>query len=117
LSELNHPNIVKVLSGLELKVNFEGTLNSLFKMEFARRSTLFEVKKFFKTINPNVTRSLFKDLSNAMRYLHEVKNISHLDLKLENILMFEDYNLKVADFGLSERLEFDQTTEQVKRIT
>lgn len=72
ISELDHPNIVKVYGQLEKNFIFEGTRNSVIKMEFARRATLFEIKKFFFTININVIRSLFKDLSNAMRYLHEV---------------------------------------------
>lgn len=34
----------------------------------------------------------------GLRYMH-IHNIAHRDLKLENILLFEDNTVKLADFG------------------
>ena len=39
-----------------------------------------------------------------MIYSH-LKGISHRDIKLENLLFDKDQNLKVADFGLSSKIE------------
>ena len=39
-------------------------------------------------------------ITDAMRYLH-LHNILHRDLKLENVLVDENYYPKVCDFGLS----------------
>ncbi|KAF9108566.1 hypothetical protein BGX27_008287 [Mortierella sp. AM989] len=47
-------------------------------------------------------RSIFKQIAEAVRYLHEEKRIVHRDIKLENILQHEDGTWKICDFGLAE---------------
>jgi serine/threonine protein kinase len=47
-----------------------------------------------------MVRTYFKQLLDGVEYLHE-NGISHLDLKLENLLLGEDYNLKISDFDVS----------------
>jgi polo-like kinase 1 len=42
----------------------------------------------------------------AIKFLHEHK-VVHRDLKLENILLDKNFNLKVADFGLSVKSKFN----------
>jgi serine/threonine protein kinase len=41
---------------------------------------------------------VFRKIASAVHYLHEM-GIAHGDLKLDNILMDEDGNPKLADFG------------------
>lgn len=47
--------------------------------------------------------NIFYQVSNGLKYLEE-RRIVHCDLKLENILVFENYNYKICDFGLSIKL-------------
>lgn len=46
----------------------------------------------------------FKKLIDALEFLHQ-KNVVHRDLKLENLLLDENFDLKIGDFGLSTTVE------------
>lgn len=49
---------------------------------------------------------------NAVQYIHE-NNFAHRDIKLENILINEQLNLKLADFGFASKLTEGQKFERI----
>jgi len=59
----------------------------------------FLLKKKFQK-DEILARTLFHQLIEGMEYLH-AQGISHMDLKLENLLLGEDLKLKIADFDLA----------------
>lgn len=69
-------------------------------MEYARGGELFDyiVKK--TRLSESVAAKFLLQLLNAVEYMH-VKRVVHRDLKPENLLLDENRNIKVADFGLS----------------
>lgn len=48
-----------------------------------------------------VAKHYFRQLIGALYYMHTVANVAHRDVKLENILMDSNYNIKLNDFGFS----------------
>jgi serine/threonine protein kinase len=57
-----------------------------------------------------VCRTLFKQLIAAIKYLDEVK-VAHRDIKMENILFDNHFNLKLSDFGLAKSSEGENNLE------
>ena len=54
-------------------------------------------------------RKIFRQLIQALEYCHEVVKILHRDIKPENILIDENDDMKLADFGVSSILPSDGT--------
>ncbi|KAL0328293.1 UNVERIFIED_CONTAM: G-type lectin S-receptor-like serine/threonine-protein kinase SD2-5 [Sesamum calycinum] len=56
-------------------------------------------------------RRIILDMAKGLAYLHEDcrQKIIHLDIKPQNILLDENYNAKIADFGLSKLIGRDQS--------
>lgn len=48
---------------------------------------------------------LVKQIGSALRYLHSEKHMVHGDVKPENILLFNDGNFKLADFGFCQPIK------------
>ena len=51
----------------------------------------------------NFVKVIFKNILEIIDKIHNI-NICHLDLKLQNILLDNDYNIIIADFGLSKQI-------------
>lgn len=70
-------------------------------MEFAPNGDFFDfVMNHGKDFDDILIRTYFRQLVDGLEYLHNT-GVSHMDLKLENLLMGEDFSLKIADFDLS----------------
>lgn len=72
-------------------------------MEYAERGNLFEYI-CHSPLSENTVCYLFKQLLNAMIYLHR-NGICHRDLKPENLLIDSNYDIKLADFGFAASTE------------
>jgi serine/threonine protein kinase len=62
------------------------------------------VKKNGK-LQEKLAKSLFHQLLDDVEFLHNKVGVAHLDLKLENILVAENFQLKLCDFGFYEELK------------
>ncbi|XP_023518648.1 CBL-interacting serine/threonine-protein kinase 12-like [Cucurbita pepo subsp. pepo] len=93
LRRVRHPNIVQLFEVMATKAKI------YFVMEYVRGGELF--KKVSKgRLKEEVARKYFQQLISAVAFCH-ARGVFHRDLKPENLLLDENGNLKVSDFGLS----------------
>lgn len=63
-----------------------------------------ELHRRRKTVTEPETRYFVKQIVEACIYLHE-KRIIHRDLKLGNLFLNNEMEIKIGDFGLATRIE------------
>ncbi|GAB0094181.1 mucin-5AC [Sergentomyia squamirostris] len=94
MSSVQHPNIIHIYEV------FENREKMVLVMEFAAGGELYDYLSERKVLTEEEARRVFRQIATAVYYCHKHK-ICHRDLKLENILLDENGNAKIADFGLS----------------
>jgi len=103
-SFVNHPNVIRTHHvENERETLSKGTTKkvSYTVMEYAPYGDFFDfVMNYGKDIDDMLIRTYFKQLIGGVEYLHQ-HGVSHMDLKLENLLLGEGFQLKIADFDLS----------------
>ncbi|XP_062222046.1 CBL-interacting protein kinase 19-like [Phragmites australis] len=93
LRRVRHPNIVQLFEVMATKTKI------YFVMELVRGGELFSrVSK--GRLREDVARRYFQQLVSAVAFCH-ARGVFHRDLKPENLLVDENGDLKVSDFGLS----------------
>ncbi|XP_074458108.1 serine/threonine-protein kinase ULK3 isoform X3 [Larus michahellis] len=99
LKTIRHPHIV------ELK-DFEWDSDHIYLiMEFCAGGDLSRFIRMRRILPEKVARIFLQQLACALKFLHD-HNISHLDLKPQNILLSDPENpqLKLADFGFAQHM-------------
>ncbi|KAM6059065.1 serine/threonine-protein kinase ULK3 isoform 3-T4 [Theristicus caerulescens] len=99
LKTIRHPHIV------ELK-DFQWDSDHIYLiMEFCAGGDLSRFIRMRRILPEKVARIFLQQLACALKFLHD-RNISHLDLKPQNILLSapENPQLKLADFGFAQHM-------------
>ncbi|KAK9279947.1 hypothetical protein L1049_013631 [Liquidambar formosana] len=90
---VRHPNVVELKEVMATKTKI------FFVMEYVKGGELF-AKVFKGKLKEDVARKYFQQLISAVDFCHS-RGVSHRDLKPENLLLDENEDLKISDFGLS----------------
>lgn len=75
-------------------------------LELCRRRSMMELHKRRKAVTEPEARYFVKQVILACQYLHS-NNIIHRDLKLGNLFINDEMEIKVGDFGLATRLDYN----------
>lgn len=94
ISKLQHPNIVRLLEVLREEDNI------YLILEFVGGGELFDYIMGRGRINEKMGRKFFRQMVSAVGHCHQ-NGICHRDIKPENLILDEEGNVKINDFGLS----------------
>jgi len=98
LKSIDHPNVAA------LHEYFTGPQHHFLVMEFAEGGDLLDDLQKRGRYSEEHAKSFAIEIMRAVRYCHD-RNIVHRDLKPENILIDKFGCAKLADFGLSKRIQ------------
>ncbi|OHT07021.1 CAMK family protein kinase [Tritrichomonas foetus] len=93
--QVEHPNISTFF-----RLSYHEPL-LIFFMEYSSKGTLLSYVNKNKGLEEPEARRIFLQLYSVLRHLHAYHFLVHRDLKLENVLLDKNNNIKLIDFGLS----------------
>jgi len=96
---LQHPNIIK-----RIPIACEDPTFYPLLTEFAKNGDFFELVTGGYLSGEVLVRTYFHQLIEGLEYIHS-QGIAHLDLKLENLMLGEDFKLKIIDFDQAQSLK------------
>jgi len=93
-SHLRHPNVLRMYG------YFYDSKRVYLIIEYAQNGELFKLLRKSEKFDEKTSAKYVVQMCNAISYLHS-KHVIHRDIKPENILIGENGELKIADFGWS----------------
>ena len=102
LKKLNHYNIIKLYNIIQ-------TENFIFLIqEYVPNGELLHFLENSENMNLSEIQicKIYQQIISGIEYLHEI-GVAHRDLKLENILLNFKKDIKIIDFGLSNKYDKD----------
>jgi serine/threonine protein kinase len=108
IGNLHHINLVRLIGFCTEK------LHMLLVYEYMSRGSLDRWIYYADNkarLDWRTRRKIITDIAKGLSYLHEDcrQRIAHLDIKPQNILLDDNFDAKVADFGLSKLIDRDQS--------
>ncbi|XP_048559144.1 probable L-type lectin-domain containing receptor kinase S.5 [Triticum urartu] len=128
ISKLSHRNLVKLIGWChkksELLLVYEYfPMGSLDKLLYARERTASSTSSMSaSTDTPELTwerrYKIIRGVASALDYLHHgsSRRILHRDVKASNVMLDEEYNARLGDFGLARVIQHDGATHHSTQV-
>lgn len=100
---LNEINIFKKLNNINIIKYYNYFLSKNYcyiLQEYFNKGDLHNMMISIKNLSEINCKYYFKEICNGIKYMHNMKYI-HRDIKLENIFINSDNNIKIGDFGFT----------------
>jgi len=110
LSEVHHPYIVNVLEV------FEENNTAYIAMEYIPGCSLKYMLDVEGKLSEKAVLKFVNQMGQALDFVHK-KNILHLDIKPNNILIDKRNNARLIDFGVSKRYDIEQQETSTTMLT
>jgi len=106
LKRLRHPNVIRLYE------SFESAKYIVIVTELCTGGDLLNYVRDKKKLNERMAKFVFKKLLNGLRHCHS-RGVLHRDVKLDNVLLNGEGELKICDFGVSKLVRRgEKLTEQ-----
>jgi serine/threonine protein kinase len=110
LKKFEHNNIVKYIDSFQIEEK-EGDKKYYIILEYCKSDLRKLISNYNNAlINPQLIYIIIKDICLGLKEIHS-KNIIHLDIKPENILIGVDNKIKIADFNISKKMNNHLTSQ------
>lgn len=94
LTMLDHPNVARMLEVFENKGNI------FCVMEYAKEGDILNLMKRKGPLPEDLARIIIIQVAHGLKHCHS-KRVLHRDIKLDNVLLCDNYIAKICDFGIS----------------
>lgn len=91
MMKLEHPNTIKLIE----VIDDENSHKMYLIMELAGKGSIYD----FCPIPEEKCKKYFREMMLGVEYLHNVKSVVHRDIKPQNLLITDEDQLKICDFG------------------
>ena len=110
LQQLKHPNIV------EFQESFTHKGNLFLVFEYCEKNLLEVLEESPDGLSPKLIKSFIYQMCKAIAYMHK-NNMIHRDIKPENLLIDENLNLKLCDFGFARKVKLNKNNNNINEMT
>ena len=97
MQSMKHPSVVRLY-----EILYDAEVIYLV-MEYCANGELFTMLADNGRLDEPTARRMFSQIVDGLKYIHS-RNVAHRDVKPENILLDEDLNVKITDFGLCQQV-------------
>ena len=104
LKRARHPNIVRLYE------SFDTESHIVYVMEVCGGGDLLTFVRRRRKLKEDLAKYLFGQIIKGLQYVHS-KGVLHRDIKLDNILLTSEGDVKICDFGVSKLIQNKSQTQ------